>query len=431
MLDPELGREIDEEVAAHRDWLQSLRRDLHRHPELRFEEFRTSGRIREEMEALGLELRTGLGGTGLTATLEGASPATPGLGTVALRADLDALPMQEETGLAFASENDGVMHACGHDAHSATVATMARIVARSERLREALPGRLVFLFQPAEEGGMGAQEMILAGALEDPAIEAMLGFHVHPVLPTGEISVYRSYSHASADCFVLRFRGKGGHAGYPHLSRDPLTPAAEMLLGLRTLVAREVDPLIPSVISVGMVRAGHANNVTPETVTLEGTLRCFDEEVRAYLKERMAAMAAGFAEAHRCEARIEWDQGCPATRNDPRIAEVFHQSAGQILEAGKVHEHPPGMGAEDFGVFSQSVPGALFRLGCTPPDAEQWWPLHNPRFHLDEDSLEIAARILLRTAFQLSIEGFPPGVRGSSVLEPPADPASPETGAGS
>jgi amidohydrolase len=412
LLDPELEQEITAQLKVNRSWLRTLRRDLHRHPELRFEEFRTSSRITEELEGMGLEVRGGLAGTGLTATLAGDLPPQGKVHTLALRADLDALPMQEETELSFISEHDGVMHACGHDAHSATIATIARMVTGSPLLRSRLPGNLVFLFQPAEEGGLGAKEMILAGALKNPRVDAMLGFHVHPVLPTGEMAVYCGYSHASADCFDICIQGKGGHAGYPHFSRDPLTPAAELLLAIRTLVSREVDPLSPAVLSVGILRAGHANNVTPETVRIEGTLRCVDEEVRTYLKRRLQELAVGLAASHRATATVNWDQGCPATQNAPGISKVFQEQAQTMAGIETIHWPPPGMGAEDFGMFSQTVPGALFRLGCTSPTATEWWPLHNPRFTLDEDCLDLAAELLLRTAFELLQGGFSSATEG-------------------
>ena len=405
-LSDDIAQRIAEGVREHGGWLRDLRRDLHRHPELRFEEVRTSERLTEELRGMGLEVRDGLaGGTGLTAVLEGEA-AGPGLSCVALRADLDALPLQEETGLPFASTRPGVMHACGHDAHAAVVATLARVLTGDRELRRALPGRVVFLFQPAEEGGFGAREMIASGALKDPDVEAILGLHVHPVLRTGQLSVYRGPSHASADAFVVRFSGTGGHAGYPHLSRDPVTPLAETLLGIRSLVTREVDPLTPAVLSVGMIKGGHADNVTPEVTEIHGTLRCVDEDVRAHLKQRLGEMAQGFAQAHRAAATVTWDEGCPATMNDPRLGALLKQEAQGVVPSEGVYELPPGMGAEDFGVYTQAIPGALFRLGCTPPDAQEWFPLHNPRFFLDEASLELGAQILARTAFRLLGEGL-------------------------
>jgi amidohydrolase len=405
-LTSDIAQRISEGVREQGGWLRDLRRDLHRHPELRFEEVRTAERLTEELRANGLEVRTGLArGTGLTAVLEGEAPEGA-LDCVALRADLDALPIQEETGLPFASTRPGVMHACGHDAHAAVVATLARVMARDRDLRRALPGKLVFLFQPAEEGGFGAREMIASRALEEPEVEAILGLHVHPVLRTGELSVYRGASHASADAFVVRFSGKGGHAGYPHLSRDPVTPLAETLLGMRSLVTREVDPLSPAVLSVGMIRGGNADNVVAESTEIHGTLRCVDEDVRAYLKRRLGEMAEGFAGAHRAEATITWDEGCPATINDPRLGSLLKQEASAVVPSEGVHELPPGMGAEDFGVYTQAIPGALFRLGCTPPSAMEWFPLHSPRFNLDEASLELGAQILLRSAFRLLGEGL-------------------------
>ncbi len=407
----QLDEIIREGLADSREFLVDLRRAIHKNPELRYEEFATASRLTQEMRTLGLSVREGLGVTGLTATLEGQAPPQSNVQVVALRADMDALPLQEETGLPFASENPGVMHACGHDAHSAIVATMARVAAQSPRLRELLPGKLVFLFQPAEEGGLGAQAMIDAGALENPSIDAMLGLHVYPGLRTGEISVYESYSHASADSFTLTFTGKGGHAGYPHQSHDPISPTADWIVAIRSLVAREVDPLSPAVLSVGSIHGGHTFNVTPESITLQGTLRCLNEEERDRIKTRMRELADGFAKAHRAEAALSFEAECPATLNDARISRVFRSQAEPLLGAQHVHALPPGMGAEDFGIYAKHLPAALFRLGCTPKTAKEWFPLHSPHFYVDEESLFLAAEILLKSALRLLFSGLPPASR--------------------
>lgn len=403
---------IDRGVDETFDELVELRRALHQCPELRYEEYETSERVAEHLKETGLDLRGGFArGTGLVAVLPGEAsdeeaPGGEGLACVALRADLDALPIQEDTGLPFASQNPGRMHACGHDCHSAVVATAARVVARSPLLRKSFQGNLVFLFQPAEEGGLGAQAMMDTGALEDPDVEAILGFHVYPALRTGELSVYKKYSHASADCFDIFFHGKGGHAGYPHMSRDPVGAGAEFLLFTRNLVSREVDPLVPAAVSVGKVWAGETHNVIPEKVEIAGTLRTTDEDTRRHLKARLQEAAESLAQAHGLRAEVHFDSGCPSTRNDPRISQLFREEAQAFLRPATVHVPPPGMGSEDFGFYTQALPGALFRLGCTAPTAMSWYPLHNPRFVVDEESLRLATKILLRTAFRLLRQGF-------------------------
>lgn len=388
-------------VRATMPFMVGLRRELHALPELRYQETRTAARLAEGLAGLGLRLRTGLAGTGLVAVLEppGCRPDAP---TVALRADMDALPIDEPEGLPFRSRTPGVMHACGHDAHSAVVAGLARVLAP---LADRLPGRVVLVFQPAEEGGLGAQAMIEAGALADPRVDAILGFHVFPALPTGEVSIYRGPSHASADTFTLRFVGKGGHAGYPHLCRDPLGPACEWVVALRALVAREVDPLDAAVITIGAVLGGDAPNVTPESAEVRGTLRCLDETVRARLKARLVASAEGLAAAHRIGVEVRFDPGCPANLNHPGLAGLLGAEAAAVLGAPAVKALPPAMGAEDFACYTRVIPGAMFRLGCSPPGAPRGASLHSPRFFLDEACMEHAALVLARTAWTLLARG--------------------------
>jgi amidohydrolase len=324
---------------------------------------------------------------------------------------MDALPIDEPEGLPFRSGRPGIMHACGHDAHSAVVAGLARILAP---LADRLPGTIKLLFQPAEEGGMGAQAMIEAGALDHPRVDAILGFHVFPGLPTGEVSVYRGPSHASADTFAFTFRGKGGHAGYPHLCRDPLGPACEWVVALKALIARETDPLDAAVATVGAVRGGDAPNVTPETAEVRGTLRCLDEDLRARLKRRLVETAEGLAAAHRVEVEARFEPGCPANRNDPRVADLVGEQARAVLGAGAVKSLPPAMGAEDFACFTRVVPGAMFRLGCAAPGAGPAASLHSPRFALDEACMEHAAVVLARAAWCLVEAGLPLAPPGTS-----------------
>jgi len=389
-------------------WIIALRRDIHRHPELRFEEYRTAERLAEEMRDLGLEITTGLAGTGVTAVLEGeGSGGAEEIRTVGLRGDMDALPMSEATGLSFASERPGIMHACGHDAHSSVVAGVARIFATTPELCKAVRGRLKFLFQPAEEGGMGANEMIRAGALENPSVDAVLGFHVFPNLPTGQLSVYPRYSHASADSITLTIRGRGGHAGYPHHNVDPLVPMSEILLAFRTLVAREVDALDSAAISVGMVRAGETDNVIPAVAEIRGTLRCFGEELRERLHRRIREVVAGIVEAHRATAEVRFHGYCPANCNDARVTALVQEEAVGVVDASEILELPPSMGAEDFGFFTKAIPGSMFRLGCTAPTTKDWYPLHSPHFVIDEGCFEIAAEVLARTALRMLDSGIP------------------------
>lgn len=396
---PEPGA-LRSRLRAMESWILELRRDLHCHPELRFQEFRTSDRIAAGLEGLDLEIRRGIAGTGLVAILRGG----PGP-VIGIRADMDALPVAEATGLPFASRVPGLMHACGHDAHAAVVAGLARTLASWTELRARLPGSLVFVFQPAEEGALGAREMVEQGVLDDPPISAMLGFHVFPNLETGRMSVYREFSHASADAFRIRLVGRGGHAGYPHLAVDPVGATAELLLALRTLVSRETDPLTSSVVSVGRVRAGETGNVLPESSEIEGTIRCLGEGIRDRMLARIEAMVEGIASAHRLSGEVHWSGACPANRSHPGIAERVAEAAQAVLGKDRVLRLRPAMGAEDFAFFAERVPAAMFRLGCTAP-GDSWEPLHSPRFRLDEACLPLAAEILGEAALSLLASGI-------------------------
>lgn len=406
-MDAEIANELAEKVREHHEWVVDLRREIHRRPELRFEEYETSARLQRELEGLGLEVRTGLAGTGVAAVLEGGGKSSGGLDVVALRADMDALPLTEATGLPFSSVNMGRMHACGHDAHSAMVAGIARIFAQSPKLRQALPGTLKFVFQPAEEGGMGARQMIQAGVLRDPEVQAILGIHVFPNLPTGKVSVYPRYSHASADSFKIELDGRGGHAGYPHLSVDPVSPLADILVALRTLVSRETDALDSAAISVGMIRCGETDNVVAENAVIQGTLRSLGEGLRDKLMRRIREVATNIAEAHRGRAEVHFHGECPANLNDARVTGAVAEECQEVVGGLSTLRLPPSMGAEDFGFFNQEVPGSMFRLGCSEPGNDDWFPLHSPHFVIDEECMALGAHILARTAFRLLERGIP------------------------
>ncbi len=388
---PSLSRQL----GGRKDGLVELRRDFHRHAELSFQEHRTATVIAERLAAAGLEVRTGLGvpaggggGTGVVGVLHGEQPGR----TVAWRADIDALPIAEAVDLPFASLNEGVMHACGHDGHTAIGITLAELLAEH---RKALPGTVVFIFQPGEEVVGGAQLMINEGVLDDPAVESVLGLHLTARDPVGQLIVRPGPSMASADFFDVEVRGKGGHGAFPHLSVDPITAAAHILVGMQELVSREVPAQDTAVMTVGEIKAGSKANIIPETAVLHGSLRAFRREVRDQLVERLGAFAARIAQAYRAEAKLRLvGEPCPAVHNPERESAYVHQCLHDAVGGEAVAEGRPVMGSDDMSLFLQARPGCYFWVGVAPPDKEPQ-PHHHPAFEMDEAGLPVAVRVAL------------------------------------
>jgi amidohydrolase len=383
--------DLAQEVRKRHDSLIALRRDFHRHPELGLEEHRTAEIIAERLRAAGLEVRTGVGKTGVAAVLHGDKP-----GKVAgWRADIDALPLTENLPLPFISEIPGKMHACGHDGHTAVAITMAEALAAH---RKELPGTAVFLFQPAEEVFGGAEMMIREGALENPHIETVLGMHLTTQIPHGHIAVRAGPSMASADFFDVVVKGKGGHGAFPHLSIDPITVAAHIVIGLQDLVSREVAAQETAVLTVGQIESGTKHNIIPETAVMRGSIRAFKSSVRDQLIERLGSFTSRIAQAYRAEAHVQYlhEGGCPAVVNHAGWAGHVHDLAVDELGAEHVPEVPPVMGSDDMSLFLQERPGAYFWVGVAPTDKEPM-PHHHPGFEMDERGLDVGVRVGLRT----------------------------------
>jgi amidohydrolase len=371
------------------------RRRIHRRPELGFEERETSALVEGELRAAGIDTRR-VAGTGLVATLRGALPGR----TIALRADMDALPIQERSGLDFASEIPGVMHACGHDAHTAMLLGAAVSLARDSAR---LPGIVKFFFQPAEEGPGGAKPMIEAGVMGSPAVEAVAMLHVWPTLPAGTVGLRSGAMTASCDDFDIRVEGRGGHGGYPHNAVDTIPIAAEIVGALQRIVSREVDPLAPLVVSIGKIEGGYRRNVIADSTKLSGTVRCLDESIRRDMPERIERIVGGICRAHRARHTIEYLFGYPSVHNDPALAAEVMSIAAGVDEVRAVTElSRPTMGAEDFAFFAAAAPGCMIRLGCAAPDDEQPASLHSPEFLLDETALAAGVAMLRALAFRLT-----------------------------
>lgn len=379
-----LFQEVDAiapEIVAHR-------REFHMHPELGFEEVRTAGRLVEILKGYGLEVET-MVGTGVVACLRGAKAGK----TLLVRADIDALPVQEIAGHDYRSQNAGKMHACGHDAHMAILLAVAKTLSRHP---EAFAGTVKLVFQPAEEGPGGALPMIEAGVLESPRVEAALGFHVWNSLPVGQIGVRSGPIMANTDQFDLVIEGKGGHGAMPHLSVDAIAVAGQVITALQTIVSRNVSPLDSAVVTLGKIRGGDRHNIIAQTVELSGTVRSFSQALGDVLPRRIEDVVSGITQAMGATYRLDYKRTYPATVNDPGMTELVRQAATKVVGEDKVVEAEPSMGGEDMAYFLKEVPGCYFFIGTANHDAGLDNPHHHPSFDLDERGLPIGAKVVIR-----------------------------------
>jgi amidohydrolase len=376
MLTFELPPELVAETIA-------IRRDIHAHPELAFAEHRTAALVAAKLRALGLEVHEEIGGTGVVGLLSGTKPGP----TIMLRADMDALPMPEESTVPFASQNPGVMHACGHDAHVAMLLGAAAVL--RERAGE-LRGRVAFVFQPAEEGGGGAPAMLADGLIERFAIERAYGIHIGCILPTGVIGLRSGPMMAAVDQFDLVVEGLGGHGAMPHRSVDPVVVAADVVTSLQRVVSREVDPVEPAVVTIGAINGGTTYNVIPPRVALKGTVRSFSAATRDAMEGRIRRIAEHTCAAANATCRLDWQTSYPVTENDPAEAEFVRETLVASLGADRVVEMAPIMGSEDFSYFAQRVPACFMFLGAG--DDAHAFPNHHPAFDIDEHAMQTGIR---------------------------------------
>jgi amidohydrolase len=372
------------------------RRQIHRRPEFGFAEHETSALVESELRAAGLDVKR-IAGTGIVATLTGAKPGN----TVALRADMDALPIEERTGLPFASQIPGAMHACGHDAHTAMLLGAATSLARE---RDRLGGIVKFFFQPAEEGPGGARPMIEAGAMRAPDVDAVAMLHVWPTLTAGSIGLRSGAMTASCDDFDIEIRGRGGHGGYPHHAIDTIPIAAEIVGALQRIVSREIDPADPVVLSIGRIDGGYRRNVVADSTRLSGTIRCLDETVRRTVPARVERIVDGICAAHRAAHEVKFEFGYPSVINDVALTDRVKRIAEEVPEVERVVElEHPTMGAEDFAYFAEAAPGCMIRLGCASAEDAEPASLHSPEFRLDERALTTGVALLRALAHRLTL----------------------------
>ncbi|MBN2306228.1 MAG: amidohydrolase [Anaerolineae bacterium] len=372
------------------EWI-ALRRDLHQHPELGFEELRTAGIVAGRLNDLGLEIQTGIGKTGVIGLLEGDHDGP----TVLVRADMDALPIREENQVDYASQTPGKMHACGHDGHTTIALAVAELLSAH---RSEIAGRVKFVFQPAEEIGRGADAMIRDGALRDPVPDVALGLHVWNEAPVGIVGLVDGGMMAAAGDFSITVQGKGGHGALPHIAHDPVVAASQIVLALQSIVSRNLDPLETAVVSVTEVRAGDSFNVIPSEARLRGTIRAFSKTVMAQLESRMREIADGVAGAMGCSATVAIEQLTLPVVNAPevntRLREVFTRVAPHITLVDNLRT----MAAEDMSYFLDAVPGTFFFVGSANAERGLNYPHHHPRFDWDDEAVIPLAVELLAAA---------------------------------
>lgn len=370
------------------------RRHLHQNPELGFQEFKTAEFVRQRLESLGVtDIQTGIAVTGVTGKIVGTAPGTGG--HVLLRADMDALPILQESEADYASDNEGVMHACGHDAHTAILLGVARILMSQ---RDQFAGTVTLCFQPAEEMPPGgAIRMIEEGKVLE-GVDAVFALHVAAQMPTGQVAIGGGPVMAGGDLFRVKFQGKGDHAASPHESRDPIIAAAATVSALQSIVSRNTDPMDQAVVSVCMFRGGEAFNVIPDTAEIGGTFRYFRHEVGEMIEKRITEISEDVARGLGSEAQVQIMRGYPPTINDDAMAELCRQALVAELGEDAVIESTPVMGGEDFAHMLRHVPGAYFNVGCYTERDGVNYGHHHPKFDIDEEALAIGVRAMTRTA---------------------------------
>jgi amidohydrolase len=390
-VDPKTAKRIDAEIEKNQAEIIKIRRFIHMNPELGNREFETARLIATKLQPLGFEVRTGVAKTGIVAVLRGASSGP----AVAVRADMDALPVQEATNLPFMSLNPGVMHACGHDVHSSVVLGTALVL---NAVKDAVKGTVTFLFQPSEEGPPegeegGADLMVREGALDNPPVGAVFGFHVWPEA-VGTVLFAPGNVTAAADTFVITVKGKSAHGARPHEGVDAIVIAAEIVTALQTVVSRASDPTDPTVVTVGTIHGGARRNIIADRAVLEGTVRTLSEAGQKRVRGLMESVVRNIAEIYGAEHEFEYKQGSPAVFNNPELAAAMTPTLTRLVGKDRLVAWKPQMIAEDFAFLARKVPGLYFFLGVRDPAQRTMAPLHSPSFSPDERAIPLGVRIL-------------------------------------
>jgi len=385
-----MERQILQKAMDIHNYITEIRRHIHQNPEIGMEEVETTSLVKRELEKMGVEvvpLNTKVGVLGiLKGEKEGSNTVT------ALRADMDALPIKEQTGLPYASLKDGIMHACGHDGHTAVLLGVAKLLSS---LRKEFSGTVKFIFQPGEEVLIGAKSMVAAGVLENPKPDTIVALHSWPYLEIGKIGVWPGAYMASADKFTVTMTGSGGHGAYPHKAKDPLLAAAYGVISLQNIVSRQIDALEKVVVSVCTINAGKAFNVIPEEVVFTGTVRCHNQEIRESIPAQMEQILNGVAASFGVNVQLDYIFGLPPTINDPEVIDLISKAATEVLGEGHVEQlERPAMSSEDFSIFLEQVPyGAFFRLGNTNPGETPVYA-HNDHFDFNDKAIPIGIAVL-------------------------------------
>ncbi|MBP3039867.1 amidohydrolase [Bacillaceae bacterium Marseille-Q3522] len=373
----------------------SWRRDFHQHPELGFEEERTAQIVANHLKSLGLEVQTGVGKTGVTGLLRGKQDGP----TIALRADMDALPIQDQKTTEYCSKVTGKSHACGHDAHTSILMGTAKLLSKTVLIEK---GNIKFIFQPAEEGIGGAKSMIEARVLGKPKGDAIAGLHVNNGTPTGNISLVRGAGCAAADTIRIKIIGKAGHAAYPHRTIDPISISGEIISALQQIASRQVDPLDSVVVTIGKIEGGTATNIIAPDVTMIGTVRTLNPALREEMPERIEKLVKGITEGFGASYKFHYRMGAPSILNDDALVDLMQETADNVLGENHYKLVQPSMGGEDFSYYTHLVPGVFFRLGTGNKEKGIVHGGHHPLFDIDEEALPIGAALLSAFAIQFT-----------------------------
>ena len=377
-------------------WLSETRRTIHMNPELAYEEHDTSRLIVENLKNFGLEVHEGIAETGVVGLLETGRPGP----TIGIRADMDALSIDESNDVPYKSRRPGKMHACGHDAHVSMLLGAARALSENKSWLHGLGGNVKFIFQPAEEGKAGGKRMVEEGILEEPRVDLLIAAHVWPDMPAGYIATRQGPSLAAGDKLLIYVRGQSSHAAYPHQSKDTLVAACHLVTALQSVVSRNLGPFESGVLSITTFEAGVAVNIIPHTVKIQGTIRTHTPKVRAKIAERVRAVARGVAEAFDVAIDLDITPGYPALVNHESAAALIENAGAQVLGEEKVREMPLSMGAEDFSYMAEKRPGALFRVGISNQEKGFVHGLHSDRFDLDEDALPVGVSVFAQAVVE-------------------------------